>query len=256
MKTLPSVTTAAVVALSWLVLFAQVAPAQPGALRVLASNGVRAVLEELEPEAERHVGKPLTIQFGTSISLTEQIKKGESFDLVMMTSEAIDALVKEGRVLAGTRAGLGRSGIGVGIREGKPKPDIKTAAAIRRALVNAESITYASDGASRPHILKMLDTLGITEQMKAKTFPELGSVRSTARVADGKTEMVLTLISEILPVHGVELVGPLPPEFQSYVSFAGAVNAKATNPDAAKKLIAFLAAPAVTPRFTAKGIDR
>jgi molybdate transport system substrate-binding protein len=251
-------TCSAIVAASFVVsfVFSPKAPAQTPSLNVMASNGVKAVLEELQKQAEGTVGRPLAIQFGTSIALTQRIEKGAPFDLVIMTTEAVDALAKEGRVTANTRATLGRSGIGVGIRAGQPKPGIKTPAAMRQTLLRAESITYAYDGASRPYIVKMLEMLGIAEQMKPKTFPEQGSVRSTARVAEGKTEMVLTLISEILPVKGIELVGPLPPEFQSYVSFSGAVGAKATNADAANKLIAFLSGPTVTSTFKAKGIDR
>ena len=239
-----------------LLLFGHAAGQQPSEVRVLASNGVKAVIEELVPRGERAIGHPLAVTFNSSQALKQIIDKGEAFDVAIMTTEMIDGLIKEGKIVTGTRAGVARSGIGVGIRSGAPKPAIKTAESIKRTLLDARAITYAEDGASRVHIVEMLGRLGIAEQVGHKTILEQGSVRSAGRVAAGDADLIMTLISEILPIKGVELVGPLPSEFQSYVTLAAGVGAKARDPEAAKALIRFLTSPEVVPTLKAKGMER
>jgi molybdate transport system substrate-binding protein len=225
-------------------------------VRVLASNGVKAVLDELRTQAERTVKHPLVIETNTSAFTKQKIQSGEAFDIAILTTEVIEDLSKEGKIAGGTRAGLGRSGIGVGIRRGAPKPDIGTPESIKRTLLNAKSMTWVREGASRVHIDKMLDGLQIANDIKPKIILAPGAGQATASVADGKQEMVVTLISEILPVRGLELVGPLPAKFQNYVSFAAGISPNAKNAEAAKALIKFLTDPAVTPVFQAKGMER
>jgi molybdate transport system substrate-binding protein len=229
--------------------------AQSAELRVLASNGVKSAMEELLPQCERATGRRLAIRFNSSSSLKQSIETGEEFDVVIATSDLVDALIKDGRIQAGSRSGVARSGIGVGIRAGAARPDISTPEALKRTLQNAKSITYAQDGASRPHIANMLDRFGIAEAMKSKTILEQGSIRSTARVAQGDAELVITLISEILPIHGIELLGPLPDSLQSYVSFAAGVGAKSADSQAAKALIGFLTGTTASSTLKAKGLE-
>ena len=150
----------------------------------------------------------------------KQIENGEAFDVAILTSDVIDDLAKAAKIAAGTRTEIARCGIGIGVRAGAAKPDIKTTDALKKTLLAAKSITYAQDGASRNYILQMEDKLGIADAMKAKTILEQGSVRSNARVADRCAQMIMTLVSEILPAPGVQLVGPLPAELQHYVNFA------------------------------------
>lgn len=239
-----------------LLLITQPAAQQPSEVRVLASNGVKAVIEEVVPRAERAIGHSLAVTFNSSVALKERIDKGEAFDVAIMTTEMIDTLIKEGKVTAGTQANVARSGIGVGIRSGAARPGIKTAAAIKRTLLDAKAITYAQDGASRVHIVEMLDRLGIADQVGRKTILEQGSVRSAGRVAAGDADLIMTLISEILPIPGVELVGPLPPEFQSYVTLAAGVGAKARSPEAARGLVKFLTGPDIVATLKAKGMEK
>ena len=237
------------------VLLAQRAAAQTGDVHVLASNGVKALLEALVPQAERTIGHRLVIEFNTSAALKPRIEGGEAFDVTVMTSDVLGELAKAGKVAAGTTVGVARSGIGVGFRTGATKPDIRTAEALKRTLVNARSITYAQDGASRAHILAMLDRFGIAEAVNGETILEQGSIRSTGRVVNGDAEFVLTLVSEILPIKGIELAGPLPAEVQTYVSLSAAVGAQAKDAAAAKALVAFLASPAIAPTLNAKGME-
>jgi molybdate transport system substrate-binding protein len=231
------------------------AAAQNAPVRVLASNGIKAVIDELQPQAERVVGRPLAVEFDTSSAVKKRIEGGEAFDVAVLTSDVIDDLAKAGKIAAGTRTEIARCGIGIGVRAGAPKPDIRTSDALKKTLLAAKSITYAQDGASRTYILQMEDKLGIADAMKAKTVLEKGSVGSNARVADGSAGMVLTLVSEILPAKGVDLVGPLPADVQHYVNFAAGIGASSQNSDAGKVLTKFLSGPAIRPTLKAKGME-
>ena len=237
-----------------LLLGTAAAHAQGHTVRVLISNGFRAVFDELVPACERSIGQKVTVQSGTSTSLIEKVNAGEAFDVAIMTVEGIDSLVKAGKVSA--RTPLGRSGIGIGGRAGAKKPDIAHADALKKTLLAAKSVTYAGDGASRPHIERMMATLGIADAMTKKTILEQGSVRAAAKVANGEAELLITLISEILPAPGVELIGPLPMQFQNYVSFAGATGAKSDNAAAGKSLISCLSGPSVAATLKAKGMEK
>jgi len=225
-------------------------------VKVLASNGFRAVFEDLASRCENRIGRQLRTDFGTSTSLQQRVKGGEAFDVAVMTSEAIDDLIKGGKLSLASLTPLGRSSIGIGARAGASKPDIKTPDVLKQALLNAKGITYAGDGASRPHIESMMDALGITKAMASKTMLEQGSVRAAANVADGKAELLITLVSEILPAPGVELVGPLPARFQHYVSFAAATGTNSTDTAPGRSLIACLSGPDAAATLKAKGMER
>jgi molybdate transport system substrate-binding protein len=225
-------------------------------LRVLASNGFRAVFDDLAPKCEKTVGRQLSTDFGTSTSLQQRVKSGEAFDVAVMTSEAIDDLVKAGKLNLGSLVPLGRSGIGIGVPASASKPDIKTPEALKQSLLNAKGISYAGDGASRPYIESMMKALGIEKDVAPKTMLEQGSVRAAANVASGKADMLITLVSEILPAPGVTLLGPLPARFQHYVSFAAATGVSSANGEAGKSLIACLSGPDALATLKAKGMER
>lgn len=236
-------------------LFTQEVAAQGGAVRVLVSNGMKAAMEELQPQCERAIGHPLALQFNSTASVKKKIEAGEGFDVAIITSEAIDALIKEGKIAGGTRADLGRSELGIGIRAGAAKPDIHTPEALKRTLRDAKSITYPQDGASRAYIEKMFERMGIVADVKPRIVLAQGSGPATESVAAGKAVLVITLFSEIVPIHGVEILGPLPGEFHYDIHFAAAASAMAKNVEAAKALITFLAGPKAVPTFKAKGLE-
>ena len=148
---------------------------------------------------------------------------------------------------------VGRSELGVGIRAGASKPDIRTVATFKQTLREAPSITYPQDGASRGYIEHMCERLGIAAEVKPKIILAPESGPATESVAAGKAAMVLTLFSEIVPTHGAEILGPFPGEYQSDMGFGAASSAKSTQADAASALIGFLAGPRVTPGLKAKG---
>ena len=229
--------------------------AQGTEVRVLVSNGMRAAMEELQPQCERAVGHPLALQFHSTAAVKKQIEAGEGFDVAIITAEAIDDLIKEGKIAAGTRAALVRSELGIGIRAGAAKPDIHTPEALKRTLREAKSITYPEDGASRGYIEKMFERMGIAADVKPKIILAQGSGPATESVAAGKAALVITLFSEIVPIHGVEILGPLPGEFRYDIRFAAAASASAKNAEVAKALIHFLAGPKAVATFKAEGLE-
>jgi len=230
-------------------------PAQGRPVRVFVSNGVKTVIDEVRPQAESAIGHPLALEFGTTATLKQRIEAGESFDAALLTTDAIADLVKDGKLASGSRADLARCGIGMGVRAGAVKPDIRTPEALKRTLQNAQSISFAEAGASRVYLEKMFDQFGIAAAMKAKTILTPSSVKSNELVRDGKAEYILTLVSEILPAPGVALVGPLPAAVQSYVSFAAGVSTKPADAAAGMAFIRFLKSPAAAPTYKAKGLD-
>src|SRR5215469_5813214 len=229
--------------------------AQTGPTHVFCSNGMRAVIEELRPQCERTVGHAMEFKFGSTTDLVNKINSGAPFDLAILTTDAIDRLGQSGKVAILTRADIARCGVGVGIRAGSAKPDIRTPEAMKAALLKAKAVTYAEDGASRTFVENMEQTFGIADQMKAKTVLTHGSGAANQQVLAGKADMVLTLGSEILPVPGMQLIGPLPSSVQGYVNFAAAASAQTEKAAAAKAIIEFLKSSAAAPVYKAKGME-
>lgn len=247
---------AALAAAGWLATGSAQSAAQSAPLVALSSNGVRAPIEELAMQCTRGSGPSASVTYGTSASIRQRVAGGEAVDAVLATTEVVTELAKAGHLDSGSITPLGRAGIGLGIRSGARAQKIGTAAEIKQVLVDARSVAYAQDGASRPHIERMFERLGIAAEMKAKALLEQGSVRAAEKVVAGEAEILLTLVSEILPVEGLELLGPLPDEFQSYISFAAAAGARAKSAHAARAFIDCVAAPAAAAAFAKQGIER
>ena len=241
-----------------LAVLALAASANAAEIKVLCTNGVKAVVDELIPQFERNntSGDKVRIQFEPSTQLKKRIDAGEAFDLVIMTTALIEEEIAAGRLLEVSRTFIARSGLGVSIRSGAKKPNISTVNAFKNALLNAESITYATQGASAAPFEVLVAKLGITAALKPKynlrpTASEVGQAVST-----GVVELGIAPVSEILPVRGVDLVGPFPKEIQSYVELTAALSASAKEKDAAGKLLAFLIAPPNLPVYKEKGMER
>lgn len=223
-------------------------------IKVLASNGLKAVLTEVAPQFERESGHTLIISFGASSLIAKQIEEGERFDVAILTPALIASLVSEGKVADGSSLNIARVGLGVAVKRGAPKPDISTVDAFRQTLLNARSVAYTTAGQSGQHFVSVIERLGIAEQVKAKgkTIPagDAGEL-----IAKGEADTAVQLISELGSVPGIEIVGPFPQELQSYVVLAGGVGAGARNKDGAQALLKFLTTPAATSIMKAKGME-
>jgi len=218
-------------------LFSQTAPAQDTQIRIICSNGFKAAMEKLLPDAERAGGRTANIQFGASANLKKTIESGEPFDLAVLTPQIIDDLIKDGKIASGTKLDLASSGVGIAVRAGVAKPDVSNAQAIKQTLLAAKSVGYVAVGAGTPAILNMLDHLGVSDAVKGKTVFQEGAAQSMKNLADGKVDVDFALISEILPASGVQLAGPLPPEFQRQIVLSAGIASSTKNRAAASKFI-------------------
>jgi molybdate transport system substrate-binding protein len=223
-------------------------------MRVLCTNGLKTVMLDLAPEFERAIGTKAVITWGSANGLLQELEAGAGGDLAILTAEAIDGLIKEGKVVAGSRVDLARSGIGVAVRKGAPKPDIGSPDALRRALLAAKSVAHSKTGMSGIYFPTVLARLGIAEEMKPKIVtPEPGTPVGEV-VAKGGAEIGVQQISELLPVAGIEIVGPLPAALQRITIFSAGVLVAAKEPDAARALVQFVAT-ASRPLLKDKGLE-
>jgi molybdate transport system substrate-binding protein len=243
------------VTVGFIFLFAQKTPAQGTELLVVVSDGMKPSVEELVPQIEHSIGHKLTTQFNSSKVLKDKIQSGEPFDAAILTSDVIDDLIKQGKIAASTRTDIARTGMGVGIRAGAPKPDVSTPEALKRTLLSAKSITFNPSGASAPHVYDIFQRLGIAENVKSKLMLDADPGRPQMNVADGKADIVITLIPEIKFFKGVELAGPVPADLQSYINFAAGVATNSHNAVAANALIKFITSPAAAPTLKAKALE-
>src|SRR5262245_44123850 len=228
-------------------------PASAAEIRLVSSNALKSVLEEIAPQFEKTTEHKLVFVWGQAALLKGRIESGEALDATILTTAGIDDLIKQGKLDGTTRTPLVRSSIGVAVRKGAPKPDISTTEAFKRALLNAKSIGYVEQGQTGIYLKDLFVRLGIADEIKSKI--KLAPTAAAEFVARGEAEIGMTQISEILPVAGAELVGPLPPDIQLYTNFASAVGAAAKQPDAAKVLLKFLITPETVRVMKAKGLE-
>jgi molybdate transport system substrate-binding protein len=241
-----------------LVLWAGLTGAAAAAeLSVLSAGAVRAIVTELAQTFQQETGHTVTLSFGTVGVTRGRLAGGDPVDVVIMTDAAIDDAARQGAVVPGSRADLARTGMGVGVREGAPRPDIATPEAFKRMLLSAKSIVYVDpkQGAtSGIHFASVLDRLGIADAVKGKTQLVPGGYPAE-KVATGGAEVVVHQISEIVPVKGVVLVGPLPSDLQKITVYSAGLAARSAAPETARAFIGFLARPAFKAKFAAAGLD-
>jgi molybdate transport system substrate-binding protein len=223
-------------------------------MKVLCTNGLKTVMLDLAPAFERTSGTKLAITWGSAAGLVKELEAGAAADLVILTAEAIDDLIKRGKVVAGSRVDLARSGIGIAVRKGASKPDIGSPDALKQTLLAAKSVAHSKTGMSGIYFPTVLARLGITDAMQSKiVMPEPGTPVGDV-VAKGEAEIGVQQISELLPVAGVEVVGPLPATLQKITTFSAGIPSAAKEPDAAKALVRFVAKEA-RPLLGPKGLE-
>jgi molybdate transport system substrate-binding protein len=228
-------------------------------VRVMISGGFSAAYKVLVPEFERLTGNTVLTAYGPSMGTTVnaipiRLERGEPADVLIMVGYALGDLIKQGKVIADSRVDLSKSLIGVVVKSGAPKPDIGSADALKLTLLAAKSIAY-SDSASGVYVsTEMFQRLGIADAMKdkARTIPAEPVARVVAR---GEAEIGFQQISELRPVPGVDIVGPLPPELQTVTVFSAGIATVSKEPDAGKALIKFLASPAASAAIINSGME-
>lgn len=231
-------------------------PAAAAELRVLCSNGIRAAVETLLPEAEKKIGRQISIDYSASTRFQKSIEEGAPFDLTILTPAIVDALMKSGKVTAGTHVDIASADLAVGVKAGSPKADVSTPEGMKKRLLAARNMTWTEGGAAGAAIAAMLKSLGIEDQVKPKIVLQQIPGRPAITVADGTNEMMLAPVSEIGPVKGMQVLGLFPKEFQRPVVMTAGISAKAKDPDGAKALVAFLTSPAAASAIEASGMKQ
>lgn len=231
-------------------------PVEAAELRVFSAAAVKVVVSDLGEAFRQETGHTVQFTFDT-VGGVRQKAATEPADVLIVTDAAIDDLARQGGVVAGTRTDIARAGVGIAVRQGAPLPDISTPDALKQTLLSVKSLVYvdpARGATSGIHFAGVLQRLGIADAVKDKTLLWPDPSVATA-VARGQAELCVTQISEILPVHGVTLVGPLPKDLQKITTYSAGLAARSAAPDAARALLAFLARPAFKPKFAAAGLD-
>jgi molybdate transport system substrate-binding protein len=231
-------------------IFAQAPMASGDEIKVLTARAVATVLEKVGPDFQRATGHKLTVVSGFGPDFVRRINAGEPFDILVSAPASIDGLVRSGKLDANSRTNLVRAGTGVAVRAGAPKPDVSSVEAFKRALIEAKSIGYLRIAG----VPQLVERLGIADEIKSKVMiPDTDIVSEL--VAEGKLQLGVVIVTQILTTRGVDLAGPLPSEIQIFIPFVAGISANSAAPDAALALIGFLKNPSALQVIKSQGMD-
>jgi molybdate transport system substrate-binding protein len=223
-------------------------------IKVLSTRATEEIYRELVPRFEQASGHKVTTTFVGTSDLQKRIAAGEAYDVVILIDTAIDDFIKSGKVLAGSRIDITKSGIGIGVRSGLPKPDVASAEALKNALLAAKSIGYTT-GPSGEAIERMLRKMGIADAVKSRVkLPPSGTLVGTV-IANGGADIGFQQTNELSHFPGVDYLGPLPAEFQDVTLRSGGILAASTEKAAAQQLLKFLSGPEAAPVIRKHGLD-
>jgi molybdate transport system substrate-binding protein len=223
-------------------------------IRLFASGALKEAYLELIPAFEKASGHKVAPQWSSTTEIRKRVSADEIHDLVILGNNGTEALIRDGKLVASTRAVFAKSGIFIAVRAGAPRPDIGSADALKKTLLAAKSVGY-SQGASGTYLVGMFQKLGIYDQVSAKASVAGANVPVGGKVASGEAEIGFHMLSELIPVKGIDIIGPLPGELQDLTVFSGAVHGAAQEKDAASALIAFLTAPAAQDVLRKHGLE-
>jgi molybdate transport system substrate-binding protein len=227
-------------------------------IKVISAGAVRSVIAGMIEDYRTRSGDTFDFTVGTTGELRDVIASGKPADLLITSAPLMVELEKTGKLTAGSRTDLGRVGIGVAIRDGATAPDFSTPEAFRKMLLDAKSVAYTAPelgGTSGVHLFALLKKLGIYDDVTKKGIHAKGGIDISQKVARGEAEIGVTLISEIVPVKGARMAGPLPEELQLWTVYTAAIPAASKAPDAARAFVKALTSPAMAPRWTAGGFE-
>jgi len=210
---------------------------------MVSSMATRDVLAELALQFQRITSQPVSPEAAGGVDVARRVHAGESMDVVVLASDAIDKLTAEGKVLAGSRVDIVKSGVAVAVRAGAPRPVINSEESVKRAVLAAKTLSY-STGPSGVYLEKMFERWGILDDIRSRIVVPPPGIAVALLVADGRAELGFQQLSELINRPGVEVIGPLPPAIQSLTIFSGGITAACSQPEAARALLAFLASPA------------
>ena len=228
--------------------------AEAAEIRVLSTQATEEAYRELVPQFEKASGNKVTTTFTGTLDANKRLAAGESYDLLIMSGPSIDEHIKGGKVVPGSRVDVAKSGVGVGVKAGAPKPDISTVEALKKTLLAAKSIGY-STGPSGNYVVGLFQRMGIADEVKPKLKQTPTGVFVGSIIASGEAEIGFQQVSELSHFAGVDYVGPLPADVQYITVFASGIATGAKEADAAKALVKFITAPAAAPAFKKRGME-
>lgn len=224
-------------------------------LKLLSSMATRELLVELAAQFQRSTGEPVRCEAAGGVDVAKRVQSGEPVDVVVLAGNAIDKLIADGKLLAGSRVDLVKSGIAVAVRAGRPKPGIDTEAAVREAVLAAKTLSY-STGPSGVYLEEMFERWGILEAIRGRIVVPPPGVPVGSLVADGSVELGFQQFSELKNLPGIDVLGPLPQAIQCITIFSGGVSANSSRPDVARELLVHMAAPPADGIKAKHGMDR
>ena len=227
---------------------------QAAEIKVLGSGAVKDAYAEILPQFEKASGHKVTVVWAGTVDIKKKIAAGEVYDLVMIAAPEMDTFIKDGRVAAGTKVDLVKSGVGVAVKAGAPKPDVSSGEALKKALLAAKSVGY-STGPSGVYMASLFEKWGIANEIKAKARITQPGVPVASVVRSGEAEIGFQQVSELIHEPGIDFLGPLPNDIQRITTFSGGIHTAAKEQDAAKALQAFLTAPARTDTLKKHGLS-
>jgi molybdate transport system substrate-binding protein len=234
------------------------APAGAADLMVSSAGAVRGLMAQIIDDYSRQTGHKFEFTVGTTGQLRAIIASGWPADLIIVSAPLMAELEKTGNLTPGSRADLGRVGIGVTVRDGTTAPDLSTSEAFKKALVEAKSFAITdptAGGATAAHLTSVYQRLGVTDIVMKKAVMQVGGKEVAEAVAAGQAELGVTFISEIVAVKGARLAAPLPPALQDYTVYSAAIPKASNDPAAARAFIVALTSPTMAPRWTAAGFE-
>jgi molybdate transport system substrate-binding protein len=223
-------------------------------LKVLSTQATEEAYRELVPQFEKVTGHKVTTVFTGTLDANKRLAAGETYDLLIMSAPSIDEHIKAGKVVAGSRVDLAKSGVGVGVKAGAPKPDISTTEALKKTLLAAKSIGY-STGPSGVYVVSLFQRMGIADEVKGKLKQTPTGVFVGSIIASGQAEIGFQQVSELSHFAGVDYVGPLPADLQQFTTFSSGIIAGTKEADTAKALAKFITAPAAAAAFKKRGME-
>jgi molybdate transport system substrate-binding protein len=234
------------------------APASAAEIKVISAGAVRSVIAGMIEDYRKGSGDTFDFTVGTTGQLRDAVKSGKPADLLITSGPLMAEIEKTGKLTSGSRVDLGRVGIGVAVREGSTAPDISTPDAFRKMMLEARSVSLtapALGGTSGVHVASLLKKIGIFDEVNRKAIYAKGGLDISQKVARGEAEIGITLISEIVPVKGARMAGPLPESLQLWTVYTSAIPASSTQPKAARAFVAALTSPAMAARWKAGGFE-
>jgi molybdate transport system substrate-binding protein len=223
-------------------------------IRVLSTQATEEAYRELIPQFEKTSGHQVTTVFTGTLDANKRLAAGESYDLLIMAAASIDEHIKDGKVAQGSRVDVAKSGVGVGVKAGAPKPDISTTEALKKTLISAKSIGY-STGPSGNYVIGLFQRLGLADEIKGKLKQTPTGVFVGSIIASGEAEIGFQQVSELSHFAGVDFIGPLPADIQQMTVFSSGILIGAKEADAAKALVKFVTAPTAAAAFKRRGME-